>query len=594
MRLKDLEVIVFDCQAAGSNPNTGALLEMGWMKTRAADAFDSEQISQRIEAYLIKPPADFAIPQRILKMTGIKSDELNHSVTPGAVWQKLRRRAQETAECNRLPLCPAVIHFSRYEEPFLRHLHKEYSPRENFPFQILCTHDLVKLLLPGLPRKGLRAVAGYFGQSISVHRRSRNHVGATAFIWHNLIHTLSNSWGIGTVKDFEEWLEHPPPVSRVRNGREYPMERELRSNMPEGPGIYKMYRSNGDILYVGKAKSLKSRVNSYFQKRSRHSEHILEMLTQAQHIITEPTETALEAALKESDEIKYLSPPYNIALQERERRVVFFSKNLRSCNENPCRHHNIGPFSTQKFMTSIAKMTELLNENETLSIESPAIQEILGSPQEFAPDEKCFAKGIQMFKEEFIDKTQGHFSHSSLLKLGSLFWKERLDERIASELAIEDLSKEDEDSAFELEAEEGTTGLPSWSPEKVARALKSIIRTGAHQARRARWFCRLSESTVAWDDKIRKSKERHVIVFEQGKIYSVDKLESMTKKPIPPGFAKPHRERQKNMDLRAFDRMRVLTTELKRLSAEKRGLEVCFGPQIILKDEQLQRILKWV
>jgi len=594
MKLKNLEVLALDCQATSNNPKTGILLEMGWMKTRASEVFDPEKLDERAEVYLVQPPEDFTIPQRIMKMTGIESHELKHTLTRRAVWHRLKRAAKETAEVNNQRLCHTVIHFSRYEERFLWALHKEFSARIEFPFQIICTHDLIRLLLPGLPRKGLRAVTGYFGRTLPVHRRSLTHVGGTAFIWHHLIQNLSDSYGIKTLKDLIDWLGQSPPASRTNNTREYPMNRELRLNLPEDPGIYKLLRSSGDILYVGKAKSLKRRVNSYFQKRGCHSEHILEMLSQAKLISTEPTKTALEAALKESDEIKKLSPPYNIALQQRERQVIFFSKDLMSCEEAPSPDHPLGPFSTTVIMDSWASMMAVLNKNHIKRIKSVAIETILGCPPEYAPDKECFVQGVHMFKNEYRDLSKGRFSLSSLIKLGSFFWKERLDELAAEKKGEKEEQGEEDEVPFELEIEEAAVDLPSWSPEKVVRAFKSIIRTGAHQARRARWFCRLSESALIWDRKGSTGQTKNIILFEQGKILSRRTVDSLVEKPVPVGFGRTYLERQKNLDLAAFDRMRILTTEIKRLLGEERSVEVCLGPDTILKEEQLQRILQWV
>ena len=80
-----------------------------------------------------------------------------------------------------------------------------------------------------------------------------------------------------------------------------------------------MLRANGDILYIGKAASLRQRVNSYFQTCRRHAEHTLEMLSQAVGLEVTPTASALEAALLEYGEIKRVCPPYNKALQEGRR-----------------------------------------------------------------------------------------------------------------------------------------------------------------------------------------------------------------------------------------------------------------------------------
>ncbi|MEM9459782.1 MAG: nucleotide excision repair endonuclease [Myxococcota bacterium] len=52
--------------------------------------------------------------------------------------------------------------------------------------------------------------------------------------------------------------------------------------MPEVPGVYRMLRRDGSVLYVGKATSLRARVNSYFRQHRRVPDRTLEMLTQAQ------------------------------------------------------------------------------------------------------------------------------------------------------------------------------------------------------------------------------------------------------------------------------------------------------------------------
>jgi hypothetical protein len=244
-------------------------------------------------------------------------------------------------------------------------------------------------------------------------------------------------------------------------------------------------------------------------------------------------------------------------------------------------------------MTSWANMTAVLNKNLIKEIKPMTIENILGSPPEYAPDEECFAQGARMFKEEFIGLAEGRFSLKSLFKLGSLFWKERLDELAAVEKDREE-DQGEEESTLKLEIEETATEPLSWNSEKVARALKSIIRTGAHQARRARWFCRLSESVLIWDKKGSKGQIKNIVLFEQGKIQSRSTVKSVTENPVPKGFCRSTIERQKNLDLAAFDRMRILTTEIKRLLGEKRTVEVHLAPQFTLKEEQLRRILKWV
>ena len=83
---------------------------------------------------------------------------------------------------------------------------------------------------------------------------------------------------------------------------------------------------NGDLLYIGKATSLKQRINSYFRPKTAHAEHILEMLTQAGKVEITGTPSALEAAVLEVEQIQRWRPAYNRALRDDGRSVVFFTR----------------------------------------------------------------------------------------------------------------------------------------------------------------------------------------------------------------------------------------------------------------------------
>jgi DNA polymerase III subunit epsilon len=100
------------------------------------------------------------------------------------------------------------------------------------------------------------------------------------------------------------------------------MPAAIRQTLADKPGVYRMRSLGGDLLYIGKAKSLKKRVTSYFRSKAPHPEHILEMLSQAQNIDFSLTESALEAAVLETDEIKEHCPPYNKALQPNQRSLA--------------------------------------------------------------------------------------------------------------------------------------------------------------------------------------------------------------------------------------------------------------------------------
>jgi DNA polymerase III subunit epsilon len=124
--------------------------------------------------------------------------------------------------------------------------------------------------------------------------------------------------------------------------------------LPDKPGIYRMLRSNGDLLYIGKAKSLKQRVNSYFHQKAPHAEHTLEMLTQARGLAVTRTGSALEAAILEADEIKRHSPPYNIALRRLERRLVFCGVDFSCRDALADKECAVGPLPAGKSNEALA------------------------------------------------------------------------------------------------------------------------------------------------------------------------------------------------------------------------------------------------
>ncbi len=95
-----------------------------------------------------------------------------------------------------------------------------------------------------------------------------------------------------------------------------PLLEQKLAHLPTRPGVYQHKDAEGTVLYVGKAKNMRSRVRSYFQK-SRPKEGRLKLLvSKIEDIEIIVTDTEAEALILENNLIKKLKPRYNVNLKD--------------------------------------------------------------------------------------------------------------------------------------------------------------------------------------------------------------------------------------------------------------------------------------
>ncbi|WP_133769976.1 excinuclease ABC subunit UvrC [Enterovirga rhinocerotis] len=91
--------------------------------------------------------------------------------------------------------------------------------------------------------------------------------------------------------------------------------RRFWETLPASPGVYRMIDAKGDVLYVGKARSLKARVGSYVRGHG-HSNRIARMIAETCQMVFVTTATETEALLLEANLIKQLRPRYNVVMRD--------------------------------------------------------------------------------------------------------------------------------------------------------------------------------------------------------------------------------------------------------------------------------------
>jgi excinuclease ABC subunit C len=94
---------------------------------------------------------------------------------------------------------------------------------------------------------------------------------------------------------------------------------ETLAQIPDAPGVYLMIGSGGEILYIGKAVSLRNRVRSYFQAGSAHTIRTAAMVERVVDVRTIVVTNEIEALILEANLIKRHQPPFNVRLRDDKR-----------------------------------------------------------------------------------------------------------------------------------------------------------------------------------------------------------------------------------------------------------------------------------
>ena len=513
------DAVCFDCQATGATPAHGHLLEVAWDGRTGWDA-------------VVRLPDGEKVPPRVEALTGISTEDARGGRSADDVRARLRAALWDglSAACGPQPWASPlplgsqpralIVHFASFETKWLQGL------LGSEPVQVVCTHEIARRLYPALPSRGLRALAGYLGYDAPELKRAADHVAATRFIWEVLARELVEL-GVGDVASLLSWIATTPVV---RPGSfAYRVPRQRRLAVPDAPGVYRFLGAQGEVLYVGKATSLRRRVNSYFQKRAGRADHKNELVTRAHDLQVTLAGSPLEAALLESDEIKRHDPVCNRALRARGRAPVWSSPDLLEVSPEPDDAHPLGP------LPGSWERAGLLAQG----CDDAAV--LLRVPDRFHPEPEVFRAGHSLFRSRHAEVSCAR----ALLRLGDRLWV---------------------DMAKAQEEDDDIVPVRGWSPETVYESLTDIARGAALAVRRAFWFGQLAGASVCWRATHNGARRSLQVA--------------------PPDATLP--------PIAGYDRLRILSTELRRVLAATDEVELRLRSGAVLDAQQLRGALAWV
>jgi DNA polymerase-3 subunit epsilon len=162
-----------------------------------------------------------------------------------------------------------VAHNVNFDYSFLKH----HLQKEGYELNCkkICTIRLGRQIIPGLRGYGLGKICKHLGIEIEDRHRAKGDAAATVKLFHHLLEV---------------------------------------KKLPSQPGVYYFHDKKGKVIYVGKARNLKKRVNSHFSNNKPNRQK-QEFLKKIYHISYQCTATELMAFILESSEIKKLWPEQN-------------------------------------------------------------------------------------------------------------------------------------------------------------------------------------------------------------------------------------------------------------------------------------------
>ena len=275
---------ILDIETTGGQFNEEGITEIAIYK------FDGHEVVDQFIS-LVNPEKE--IQPFVVKLTGINNVMLRSAPKFYEVAKRIIEITQD---------CIVVAHNSSFDYRILR---TEFN-RLGYDFvrPTLCTVELSKKLIPGMESYSLGKLVRALGIPVTDRHRASGDALATVKLFKMLL-----------AKDVEKEILISSIKAEIKSGLT-PKLLDIVESLPNKTGIYYMHNEKGNLIYIGKSKSIKKLVNQHFTGKTNKCKKIqLEVFA----VTYEETGSELVALLKESEEIKINKPIYNRA----QRKSIF-------------------------------------------------------------------------------------------------------------------------------------------------------------------------------------------------------------------------------------------------------------------------------
>ncbi len=292
IKIEDQLFTFVDVETTGLSPRYDKIIEVGIVQLKNFEIINSYNT-------FVNPGT--RIPNFITNLTGITDDDVYDAPFFEDVRSDLINYFEDSV---------VVGHNVKFDISFLT---KEFqqSGVENFKPLNVCTVRMARRLYPHLKSRSLPNLAKFFRLHQDFSHRAIDDIIVTSKIFTKMCASLKKENAIYSVGELLNF-QHLPRTKAIQKIVHQDVLGDF-ANLPAGPGIYFFINSKGEVIYIGKAKSLSERIRSYITgKGTRKGNKIIK---QARKIRTRATNSELTALLAEAEMIKIILPKHNYQLK---------------------------------------------------------------------------------------------------------------------------------------------------------------------------------------------------------------------------------------------------------------------------------------